>query len=290
VRPGAITVISNTGDDVEMFGLHVSPDIDIVIYHLAGVVDEAKGWGVTGDTFHVLESLGRFGEPTWFNLGDRDMATSVHRTSLLRSGSTLSEATASIAGAFGLDLRILPMSDDRVDTQIVTPDGVLAFQEYFVRHRTDVEVREIRFHGIESARPAPGVLDAIHRSDAIIVAPSNPFVSIAPVLAVPGVRDALHATRAKIAAISPIVGGEAIKGPAARMFAGFGLDVSPVSVARLYADFLDTLVIDAVDAGLRAEVESAGPACAVTDTIMRDGAAKAALAAATLQALDIPIP
>ena len=285
-----LTVVSNTGDDVELFGLHVSPDVDIVVYHLAGVADEERGWGLPGDTFHVLGAAARFGEPTWFNLGDRDLATSLHRTRLLREGRTLSEATASVARAFGLDVRILPMSDQRVETRLVTPEGELPFQEYFVRRRTEPEVRAVRFHGAEAARPAPGVLEALAGSEGVILAPSNPFLSIGPILAVPGVREALRATPARVAAVSPIVGGEAIKGPAARLFAGFGLEVSPVAVARLYADFLDVLIIDTVDAGLRAQVEAAGPACVVADTIMRDAAAKAALAATVLQALEVAVP
>lgn len=290
VPPDRITVISNTGDDLELFGLHVSPDIDIVIYHLAGAADEERGWGLPGDTFHVLEAAARFGEPTWFNLGDRDLATSLHRTRLLREGRTLSEATASIARAFGLGVRILPMSDQRVETRLVTPEGELSFQEYFVRRRTEPEVHEVRFHGVERARPAPGVLEAIAASEGVILAPSNPFLSIAPILAVPGIREALRSTPARVAAVSPIVGGQALKGPAARLFAGFGLEPSPVSVARLYADFLDVLVMDAADAALRARVEAAGPACLVTDTIMRDLDAKTALAAAVVRSLEVPVP
>lgn len=284
VPPQEVTIISNTGDDLDFYGLRVCPDIDIVLYTLAGRLDSARGWGLLHDSFNVLTSLRRFEPDVWFNLGDHDLATSLYRTQRLGEGATLTQLTAEIAAAQGLSVRMLPMSDERVATRILTPAGELAFQEYFVRRRTEDEVLGIRFEGIEDARPVPGLLDAIGAAAAVIFAPSNPFVSIGPILAVPGVRDALRQTAAPIVAISPIVGGEAIKGPAAKMFRSLGLDASPAGVARLYSDLLDALVIDQLDAELTPQVERAGVRAVVTDTIMRGRYEKANLARATLQA------
>ena len=278
-----VTVISNIGDDDEFFGLHVSPDIDIVIYTLAGAVDAAKGWGLEGETFHALEALRRFGYETWFNLGDQDMATCAHRTRLLREGRTLSEATASVAAAFGLDLRILPVSDDPVRTRVETDAGTLAFQEYFVKRRTEIDVRAVRFDGADTAAPAPGVLDAILNADVIAIAPSNPVVSIGPPLAVPGVRDALRQTSAKVVAVSPIIGGKTVKGPADRMMASLGMTPTAAGVAEAYADFLDVLVIDDEDRTLAAAVEATGVRCVVAQTIMRGPEEKRALAEIALR-------
>ena len=205
VDPAGVTVVSNTGDDVEMFGLHVSPDTDIVIYALAGAVNPATGWGITGDTFVVMEALQRYGYDRWFNLGDRDLATAIHRTRLLREGMPAHEVVADLARAWDLKCTILPMSNDRVETRVSGPEGELAFQDYMVRRHTEVDVTSIRFAGVESARPAPGVLEAIGSSRAVILAPSNPFVSIGPILAVPGIRNALATTKATRIAISPII-------------------------------------------------------------------------------------
>ena len=285
VPPGDITVISNTGDDEEFFGLHVSPDIDTVIYTLAGAIDQVQGWGLAGETYRTLDALRRFGYETWFSLGDADIATHLYRTQLLRGGATLSDATARIARAFGLQFRLLPMSDDRVRTLVETDAGTLAFQEYFVKHRTDVDVRAVRFDGAAAAAPAPDVLDAIASTDVIVVAPSNPVVSIGPVLAVPGLRDALLRTRARIAAVSPIVGGKTIKGPADRMMASLGMTPTAAGVAQAYADFLDVLVIDEEDRALVPEVEAAGVRAAVAQTIMRGTPEKRALAEAVLGAV-----
>jgi LPPG:FO 2-phospho-L-lactate transferase len=295
--PAEVTVISNTGDDLDFFGLHVCPDIDIVIYTLAGMVDGARGWGLLHDTFHVVGALRRLeasSPPTpgsrpptpaqWFNLGDHDLATSLHRTRRLAEGATLSAVTAEIAAAYGLALRILPMSDARVETRVQTPAGELAFQEYFVHRRTEDDVLGVRFAGIETATPAPGALEAIRDAEAVIVAPSNPFVSIGPILGVPGMREALRGTAAPVVAVSPIIGGEAIKGPAAKMLRTLGHEVSAVQVGLLYRDFLDTLVIDQVDATMAPAVEAAGLRAVVTDTIMRGRYEKAALARATLEA------
>jgi LPPG:FO 2-phospho-L-lactate transferase len=284
VDAASVTVIGNTADDEEFLGLHVSPDLDTVVYTLADAVHPEQGWGLADETFHVLEQARRLGDEAWFLLGDKDIATHLLRTRLLREGRSLSEATEHIARAFGLRCRLLPMSDDRVRTIVATDAGELSFQEYFVRRRQQDEVRALRFDGAEAARPAPGVLEAIADADAVIVAPSNPFVSIGPILAVPGVRQALIETNASVAAVSPIVGGQAIKGPADRMLASLGHDVSATGVARLYADFLDVLVLDQQDAALAPEVESLGVRAAVTDTIMRDAASRRALAEATLKA------
>jgi LPPG:FO 2-phospho-L-lactate transferase len=282
VDAAAVTVIGNTGDDEEFFGLHVSPDLDTVVYTLADVVGP-EGWGFDGDTYACLEQTRALGEEAWFLLGDGDLATHVERTRLLREGRSLSEATAAITSAFGLRCRLLPMSDDRVRTVVSTDDGDLSFQEYFVRRRWQDDVRALRFDGVADARPAPGVLDAIAEADAVIVAPSNPLVSIGPILAVPGVREALVAT-APVVAISPIVGGRALKGPADRMMLALGHEPSAVGVARLYADFLDVLVLDDVDAALAAEVEALGPRAVVTNTVMRDAAGREALARAAVEA------
>ncbi len=281
-----ITVISNTGDDLEFVGLHVSPDTDIVIYALAGVVNPATGWGLEGDTFAVAEALQRFGYERWFNLGDRDLATALHRTRLLREGWPLHRIVAELARAWGLEVRILPMSDDPVRTIILGPGGELPFQEYMVRLRAEVDVRGFRFAGAEAARPAPGVLDAIAGARAVILAPSNPFVSIGPILAVPGIREALAATRATRVAISPIIAGQVVKGPAAAMLASLGHEVSAVGVAALYRGLVDLFVLDTADAALAPRVEALGMRTLVTETLMTDGPRKAALAAAVLAALE----
>ena len=285
VAPAEVTVIVNTGDDEEFFGLHVSPDIDTVIYTLSGRVNPEHGWGLAGDTFAFLEALGRLGHDTWFRLGDADLATHIHRTWLLRQGRTLTEVTASIAAAFGLETTVLSMSDEPVRTQVVTPAGVLPFQEYFVRRGFQDPVQGLRTQGVESARPAPGVLESLSRADAIILAPSNPLVSIGPILAVPGIREALVETPAPVAAVSPIVAGRALKGPADRMMVGLGLEVSARGVAELYRDFLDIMVLDSADEALAPQVQSLGITPVVTNTVMRSAADKAALAAATLRAL-----
>jgi LPPG:FO 2-phospho-L-lactate transferase len=284
VDPAEVTVIVNTGDDEEFFGLHVSPDVDTVIYTLSGRANAEHGWGLAGDSFHCLDALARLGYDTWFRLGDADLATHIYRTQLLRQGRSLSEATASVAAAFGLTTTVLPMSDDPVRTEVITPSGVLPFQEYFVRRAFQDPVQAVRFQGVESARPAPGVLEALADADAIILAPSNPLVSIGPILAVPGIREALVATLAPVAAVSPIVAGKALKGPADRMMAGLGLEVSARGVAGLYREFLDIMVLDSADAVLAPEIQSLGVAPVVTNTVMSSVSDKAALAAATLRA------
>lgn len=283
--PATVTVISNTGDDVDMFGLRVSPDTDIVIYALAGAVNPETGWGLTGDTFAVMDQLQRFGYERWFNLGDRDLAMAIHRTRLLREGLPMHEIVADLVAAWGLKLTILPMSDDRIATRISGPDGDLAFQDYMVRLHTEIDVRGIKFDGAESARPAPGVLEAIRDAETIILAPSNPLVSVGPILAVPGVRDALATTKARRAAISPIIAGQVVKGPAAKMLETLGHEVSAVGVARIYQGLIDLMVIDEQDRALAPQVEALGMQCFVTDTMMTSPERKAELAAAVLAAL-----
>ena len=284
-RPSDVTIVSNVGDDCEWFGLHVSPDIDIVLYHLSGRADEERGFGVKGDTYNILDAITVYGYDTWFRLGDRDLATCITRTDLLRRGRTLAEATAEIASALLVPARITPVTNDRLRTKIRTDDGVLDFQEYFVRRRTEGHAWETIFDGAEAARPAPGVIEAIREADAVILTPSNPLVSIGPILAVGGVREALRETAARVAAVSPIVGGKTIKGPADRMLRDQGMAASATTVGKLYVDFLDLLVIDNADEALKPEIEALGLEVAVTDTIMDSMEKKAALARAVLDAL-----
>jgi LPPG:FO 2-phospho-L-lactate transferase len=284
-----ITVISNTGDDREFYGLYVSPDVDIVLYSLAGIVDAANGWGIRDDTYNTMQQLTRYGNEDWFLLGDRDLATHIHRTNLLRQGKTLSEVTDNLCTQLGLDLRVLPMSNQPVATHIQTPAGLLHFEEYLVKHRSAEDVQDVVFVGASEAKPAPGVLDAIKQADAILIAPSNPIVSVGTILAVPGVHDALHEASGMVIAISPIVGGAPIKGPADKIMKGLGLEVSAVGVTRCYRDFLDVMIIDEQDAQLTHEIEDLGIPVVVTDTIMRDDATKAALARTALQAAGLTI-
>jgi LPPG:FO 2-phospho-L-lactate transferase len=231
VDPRDLTVIVNTGDDAEIWGLHVSPDLDTVSYTLGGVIDEDKGWGLAGETFHALDQIARFGEPVWFNLGDRDLATHLHRTRLLRAGRTLTEVTRAIAAALGVTATVLPMSDQPVRTRLLGPAGWLTFQEYFVREKAQVEARAVEYTGAAASAPAPGALEAIAAADAVVVCPSNPITSVGPILAVPGLVAALGATTATVVAVSPIVGGAAVSGPAGRLMASAGLPVSPTGVA-----------------------------------------------------------
>jgi LPPG:FO 2-phospho-L-lactate transferase len=289
-RPSDITIISNVGDDAEFFGLHVSPDIDIVLYHLAGLSDEEQGFGIRGDTYNVLEAIAQYGYDTWFRLGDRDLATCITRTDLLRRGRTLSEVTAEIASALLVPARIIPATDDPLRTKIRTDDGVLDFQDFFVRRRTEGHTREVIFEGAQTASPAPGVIEAIMDADGVILTPSNPLVSIGPILSIAGIRDALRTTPARVAAVSPIVGGKALKGPADRMLRDQGIESTAASIAKLYEDFLDVLVIDNVDADLKTQIESVeaegrGVEIIVTDTIMDSMEKKAALARMVMKAV-----
>ena len=283
--PAEITVISNTGDDVEMFGLHVSPDTDIVIYALAGAVNPETGWGLAGDTFTVIDQLQRFGYERWFNLGDKDLAMAMHRTRLMREGVPMHKIVAGLVRDWGLNLTVLPMSNEPIATTIFGPDGEVPFQDYMVRLRTDLEVKRIAFAGVESARPAPGVLEALRESEAVILAPSNPFVSIGPILAVPGLRAALESTRARRIAISPIIAGNVVKGPAAKMMLSLGHEVSVVGIAAVYRGLIDVMVIDDQDRDLAPRVRALGMECVVTDTMMTSDARKAELARDVLAAI-----
>jgi len=281
-----LTVIVNTGDDIQLYGLHISPDLDIVMYTLAGIVDEEKGWGIKADTFHALEMLQRYGYETWFGLGDRDLATHVHRTCLLESGLQLSQVTAMLSMALGLKVRIIPMTDERFETIVVTDKGGMHFQEYLVRRGAQDKVVNVVFEGVEKANPGPAVLDSILNSEAVIVCPSNPIVSISTILSVKGVRDALKKTRAKVVAVSPIVGGAPIKGPADKLMLGLGLEVSAYAVAALYRDFLDAFIIDSADEAQKPRIEALGIRAFVTNTIMRTLQDKVQLADAVLRLIE----
>ena len=287
VAAGRVTAIVNTGDDDWFHGLYVSPDPDIVTYALAGEVDEERGWGLRGDTFRWLESLKRFGHETWFQIGDRDLATHLHRTRLLSDGRTLSSITDEIARAFGVGVRILPMSDDRVRTIVATDARELSFQEFLVKRHAQDRVIDVRFEGAASAQPAPGVLDAIRDAEAIFIAPSNPIGSIGPILAVPGVRDALRDANGPRVAVSPIVRGRSLQPPAGEMMAGMGHGVDATGVARLYEDIVDALIIDRVDADAAATIEATGVGAIVAQTIMRDDASRRALGVVALGAAGV---
>jgi LPPG:FO 2-phospho-L-lactate transferase len=278
-----LSIIVNTGDDIELFGLHISPDIDIVTYTLAGIVDEAKGWGIRGDTFQCLEALRRFSQETWFNIGDRDLATHMFRTSLLKQGRKLSEVTAEVSRALGLDTAILPMTDDKFETRIVTETGSIHFEEYLVKRGAKDEVFGVEFLGADYAKPAAGVIDSVLNAELIIVCPSNPIVSIGTILAVKGIRDALRQTNAKKVAISPIIAGAPIKGPADKLLRGLGLEVSAYSVAKLYSDFLDMFIVDTTDSAEKNKIEKLGIEVKVTNTIMRTLKDKIQLAKTVLE-------
>lgn len=285
-----VFAIVNTADDDEFHGLHVAPDLDSVTYTLAGASNTVQGWGLEGETFATLDALTRYDVPTWFRLGDKDLATHLYRTQRLHAGAPLSEVTREIAAAWSVDAHLLPMSDDAVRTRITVrrDDGSneeLAMQRWFVGERAEPPVVAVRFDGAEAARPAPGVLEALRRADAIVICPSNPVISIGPILAVPGIREILVSRRDRVVAVSPIVGGAPVKGPADRLMAPLGIDVSCVGVARAYAEICSSLVIDAVDRDRAAEVEDAGVRAVVTDTMMRSPEIAAALAAETLAAV-----
>jgi LPPG:FO 2-phospho-L-lactate transferase len=278
-----VAVIVNTGDDIELYGLHISPDLDIVMYTLAGIVDEEKGWGIRGDTFHGLETLRKYGHETWFNLGDRDLATHIYRTYLLKNGISLSEVTGRLCQALGLSVKILPMTNDRFATKIATDKATMHFQEYLVKRGAQDRVVNVVFEGAEEAQPAPRVVDSILESDIVIICPSNPIVSIGTILSVKNVRTALKTTKARVVAISPIVGGRPIKGPADKLMQGLGLDVSAYSVAKLYQDFLDAFIIDRVDEAEKEHIESLGAKVVVTNTIMKTLEDKVQLARVVLE-------
>ena len=285
VDPAGVAAIVNVGDDMEWAGLHISPDLDTVTYTLSGLVNPEMGWGIGGDGRRVLDRLGSLGGPDWFLIGDDDLATHLYRTHRLREGATLAAVTAELAERLGIGCRILPATSDRLRTVVQTDAGELAFQEYFVRRRAADQVRSLRFDGADRAAPSPGVLEAIGAADVIVIAPSNPFLSIGPVFAVPGVKRAMRESSAPVAAISPIIGGSAVKGPAAEILASLGHDVSALGVARLYAETADMFILDEADAALAGQVESeTGLRCVAVPTLMSGAAEKRALAEATLAA------
>lgn len=267
--PRDLLAVVNTADDTVLHGLHVSPDLDTVVYTLAGAVNPDTGWGLAGETWQAMDALDRYGGITWFRLGDRDLATHLYRTHRLGQGADLATVTAEIAAAWGLELAVLPVTNDRIETMVTTADeGEIGFQDYFVRRRHSVAVSAVRVAGSEQARPAPGLLEAVAAARLIIIAPSNPIVSIGPVLEVPGMRQAVAGRRDAVVAVSPIVGGAALKGPADRLMRELGHECSVVGVARLYRDVAATLVIDEADAHLADDVEAVGVSCVVAPTIM----------------------
>jgi len=278
-----LSIIVNTGDDIELFGLHISPDVDIVTYTLAGIVDEEKGWGIRGDTFHCLEALRKFNHETWFNLGDKDLATHIFRTNLLKKGLKLSEVTALVSHLLGLEVAILPMTDDRFETKVLIEEGSVHFEEYFVKRSGKDEVLGVEFLGADRAKPAAGVLESIREAEMVIVCPSNPIVSIGTILAVNGVRDVLRHADAKKVAVSPIIAGAPVKGPADKLMGGLGFEVSAFSVAELYSDFLDTFVLDVADSAEKGRIEDLGIEVKVTNTLMKSLKDKVELARTVLE-------
>lgn len=285
--PARLFVVGNTGDDLDWWGLRVCPDLDSVAYGLAGLLDATRGWGVRDDTFHCLEAMERLGRETWFRLGDRDLATHIHRTLLLRGGASLSAATRALAERLGVTSRLVPMSDDAVRTELRTGAGWLTLEEFFVRERCAPDVLDVAYRGADGARPAPDVLDAIDSAEALVVCCSNPVTSIGPILAVPGIVDALVRTPAPVVAVSPIVGGQAVSGPAAKLLRARGLEVSPLGVARAYRPWLDALVIDSADASHAPALARDGVRPILADALMRDVAGEARLARTVLDAVGV---
>lgn len=279
VLPGdRLAAIINTADDFTLYGLHISPDVDTVMYTLAGLANPATGWGIAGDTRATLDAIARYGEDPWFLVGDQDFATHVLRTQMLREGQTLTQVTARLATALGIAPPLLPMTDGPVATEVLTADGWLAFQDYFVARRHDDDVLDVRFAGVDAARPTEQALAAVAASGLILLCPSNPIVSIGPILAVPGMRDAIEQANAPVIAVSPIIGGKALKGPADRMLAAKGVEVSSLGVAQIYDGLLDGIVIDEADAHLEPALRDMGLRAQVTRTIMGDRADRARLA------------
>lgn len=279
---GDLTVIANVGDDFEPHGLHVSPDIDALLYTLGGLIDVEQGWGVRNDSFTAHGMLERYGRPAWFRVGDADLATHVERTRRLRAGASLTDATAALAAALGILTRILPATDERLRTRVETDAGTLEFQDYFVRLRQQPEVRSVILDGLDAARPTAAVLDALAAAELIVIGPSNPIVSIGPILALDGLRQAVVDASAVKVAVSPIVSGKALKGPADRMLTSLGHESSALGVARLYAGLVDRFVLDEADAALALEIEAVGMRADVLPTVMRDDAGRAALARAII--------
>lgn len=278
--PEDLTVIVNTGDDFEHLGLKICPDLDTVCYTLAGIASPDTGWGQAGETWNALKSLTGLGGPDWFSLGDRDLGTHLERTRRLSEGQTLSQVTNDFCHAWGIRLTILPMSDDAIPTVVYTQEGEMAFQEYFVRRRCQPHVRGFRFEAVEQARPAPGVVESLQEAGLVVMCPSNPWVSIDPILAVPGVRAALIGP---VVAVSPIIAGETVKGPAAKMYAELGIQPSALSVARHYGTLLSGFVLDQLDAGLAGEVQALGMKTLVANTLMKTPGDRRRLAEQVLQ-------
>ena len=291
VDPASVVAVVNTADDDEFHGLHVSPDLDSVTYTLADAHNHVMGWGLEGETFTVMDALDRYGAPTWFRLGDKDLGTHLFRSQRLRAGAPLSQVTAEITTAWGLRSRLLPMTDDPVATRFTVVDPAdgsprdLAMQEWFVRERCEPAVIDVRFVGAEDARPAPGVLDALHEAETVIICPSNPVISIGPILAVPGIRDALAARRDRVVGVSPLIGGKPVKGPADKLMGPMGIEVSSVGVADAYRDICATLVIDTADGADADRIAALGVRPVVSDTLMADPQVAAALARTTLDAV-----
>jgi LPPG:FO 2-phospho-L-lactate transferase len=289
VARSQLTIVVNTADDDEFYGLHVSPDVDTVLYTLAGLADPARGWGIAGDTFHALAALARYERDVWFQLGDRDLATHVVRTARLREGQTLTQITAAQARSLGVRARVLPMSDDRVRTIVETTGGRRSFQEYLVRDRARETVRALAYSGARAAHPAPGVVAALEQASLIVIAPSNPLVSIAPILVVPGIRQALRHSDAPVVAVSPLIAGRPVKGPADRMMRALGVAPSPLGLADFYEDALDGMVLDTADRAFVARLAARGIATACLDTLMRSQVRSTAVARAVL-ALGASLP
>jgi len=283
VKEQELSVIVNTGDDIDMFGLHISPDVDIVAYTLAGIVDDEKGWGIRGDTFQCLDMLKKFGLETWFALGDRDIATHLFRTELLKKGFTLSQVTDEICRSLGLKVKIMPMTNEKFETRIKVEDKSIHFEEYFVKRAAKDTVLGVEFVGAANAKPSPEVICSIMDSEVVVICPSNPVVSIGTILSVNGIRDALRKTSARVVGVSPIVAGVPIKGPADKLLGGLGFEVSAFSVAKLYSDFLDTFVIDNIDVAEKSRIENLGIRVKITNTIMKSLEDKVGLAKTVLE-------
>ncbi len=295
VRPSEVTAIVNVADDDVMHGLHISPDLDTVTYTLAGAINPETGWGLAGESWQAMETMRRYGGPTWFGLGDRDLGTHLFRTHRLAQGVTLTEVTAEIGEGWGLQVRLLPVTEDRLRTKVLivdddTPDDSLeggieiGFQDYFVQRRHAVPVRGVRFDGADVATPAPGVIEAIIGAEVVVIAPSNPIVSIGPIFSVSGVMEAVMNRRDNVVAVSPIIAGAALKGPADRLMTELGHEASVLGVAKMYQKVAGTLVIDEQDEHLQGAVEDLGMRCVVTPTIMKDASASSALGRKVIEA------
>jgi len=270
IPPDRLTVVGNTGDDLILHGLHVSPDLDTIMYTLSGLEDETKGWGIAEDTFNCLHMLDKLGFETWFKLGDRDLATHIVRTELLRSGLTLSQATNELCRRLKIGVRLIPMSDDAVQTTVFAGQHRFEFQQYFVKRGAKDEVSRVTFEGSENAKPSPGILDAMRAAETIIICPSNPVLSISPILSISAIANEMMRTKARVVGISPIVGGKAIKGPADKIMASLGFEVSPYGIAKFYENYLDCLIIDREDERFKTRIEKFGTKVMVANTVMRN--------------------